>query len=484
MKSTLFARLKAFFYFRDRSFSTRIAQGIIAIVDSLTLSCVGFLIYFYYVGWSKDDYPVYLLVLMFFSFLMIIAFFFSKLYEVEPLPKPKRQIIKVINILTILFLLLIVFLFAFKISIHFSRVWLFSWYVISTLSICIERTLFYYLLRKYAQAGQFTRNAVIFGAGNLAIKFVREIEKEDYPWVRISGCFDDRLERSPSSIEEYPVLGNLNSLTQFIRKNRCDEVLITLPWIAEDRIRDIVVQLQVFPVTVRLVPELVGFEFRESYYKNFSGVPVLTILNQPLSDWAFVLKWIEDRVVALFSLILLLPFITIIGLLVKLDSPGPVFFRQLRYGFNNRLINVYKFRTLYADQQDNDAQLLVVPNDPRVTRLGAFLRRTSLDELPQLFNVLTGDMSIVGPRPHALQANAAGKLYEDTVFQYATRHKVKPGITGWAQVNGWRGETDTKEKIIKRVEFDLYYIENWTLGFDLVIILRTFGILFIKQNAF
>lgn len=484
MLSKLLDRLKACFSLRNRSFSTRITQGMIAIVDCLTLSCVGFLIYYYYVGWGNDHYPVYLLVLMFYSFLMITAFFFSNLYEVEPLPKPSRQIIKVINILTILFLFLIVLLFAFKISSHFSRVWLFSWYIISTLSICTERTLFYFLLRKYALAGQFTRNAVIFGAGNLATKFVREIQKEDYPWVRIAGCFDDRSERSPSSIGEYPVIGNLNSLTQFIRTNRCDEVLITLPWVAEDRIRDIVVQLKVFPVTVRLVPELLSFEYSESHYKNFSGIPVLTILNRPLSDWDFVLKWIEDRGLALLFLILLLPLILIIGLLVKLDSPGPIFFRQVRYGFNNRLINVYKFRSMYGDQQDHNAEKLVTLNDSRVTRLGAFLRRTSLDELPQLFNVLIGDMSIVGPRPHALQANAAGKLYEDAVFQYATRHKVKPGMTGWAQVNGWRGETDTKEKIIKRVEYDLYYIENWTLGFDLFIILRTFQALVKPQNAY
>jgi lipopolysaccharide/colanic/teichoic acid biosynthesis glycosyltransferase len=182
--------------------------------------------------------------------------------------------------------------------------------------------------------------------------------------------------------------------------------------------------------------------------------------------------------------VVMLPVMGFIALCIKLDSSGPVFFRQKRYGFNNQVIDVVKFRTLRFEQQDDLAKQLVTHNDPRVTRVGRFLRHMSLDELPQLLNVLTGQMSIVGPRPHALNASAGGRLYAEVVEKYAIRHKVKPGITGWAQVNGWRGETDTEEKIRKRVEHDLYYIKNWSLTLDLTIILRTPWSLLKGNNAY
>ena len=194
---------------------------------------------------------------------------------------------------------------------------------------------------------------------------------------------------------------------------------------------------------------------------------LLQVFSRPLADWRLVMKDIEDRGLALLLLILFGPLLLLISVLIKLDSRGPVFFRQARYGFNHQLINVLKFRTMYTHLEDRAAAQLATRNDPRVTRIGRFLRRSSLDELPQLINVLRGDMSIVGPRPHALSARAADRLYEEVVEEYAARHRVKPGITGWAQVNGWRGETDTYDKIKKRVEYDLYYIENWSLVLDI-----------------
>ena len=169
---------------------------------------------------------------------------------------------------------------------------------------------------------------------------------------------------------------------------------------------------------------------------------------------------------------------------IKLDSPGPVLFRQRRYGLNNEMIEVFKFRTMRADATDRNAERLTARNDPRVTRVGAFLRRTSLDELPQFLNVLRGDMSVVGPRPHATAAKAGGLLYPEAVRGYHARHRVKPGITGWAQVNGWRGETETVEQIARRVECDLYYIEHWTVAFDLWIVLRTVFGGFAGRNAY
>ncbi|MBM3609316.1 MAG: exopolysaccharide biosynthesis polyprenyl glycosylphosphotransferase, partial [Alphaproteobacteria bacterium] len=210
----------------------------------------------------------------------------------------------------------------------------------------------------------------------------------------------------------------------------------------------------------------------------------LPAFDKPMSDWKNALKTIEDRLIAALALIALSPLFAVIALLVKLDSRGPVFFRQTRFGFNNEPIGVFKFRSMYADQSDIKAAKFVTKDDPRVTRIGRFIRKTSIDELPQLINVLRGELSLVGPRPHAMQAKAGGKIYDEVVEGYFARHKVKPGITGWAQINGWRGETDTVEKLESRIEHDLYYIENWSLAFDLYILFKTPLSLLDTKNAY
>ena len=209
---------------------------------------------------------------------------------------------------------------------------------------------------------------------------------------------------------------------------------------------------------------------------------MLNIYDRPMSNWASVVKSIEDRVLAVILLIFIMPLMLIIAIAIKLDSRGPVLFKQRRYGFSNELFEVYKFRSLHHDAMDTDAETLVTRDDKRVTRVGAFLRRSNLDELPQFFNVLKGNMSIVGPRAHAIKAKAGEHLYQTVVKQYFARHRVKPGITGWAQVHGWHGETDTEEKIERRVEHDLYYIEKWSLWLDLKIIFMTPFTMFFSKN--
>jgi exopolysaccharide biosynthesis polyprenyl glycosylphosphotransferase len=197
------------------------------------------------------------------------------------------------------------------------------------------------------------------------------------------------------------------------------------------------------------------------------------------------MKWLFDKIVGSLALLGALPIMAIIAIAIKLDSRGPVLFKQKRYGFNNELIEIYKFRSMYVDQADVDADKLVTVDDPRVTRVGRFIRKTSLDELPQLFNVVfTGNLSLVGPRPHALQPKAADRLYDEAVDGYFARHRVKPGITGWAQIHGWRGETNSQEKIQQRVEHDLYYIENWSILLDVYILLQTPFALLRTENAY
>ena len=214
-------------------------------------------------------------------------------------------------------------------------------------------------------------------------------------------------------------------------------------------------------------------------------MPVLDLFDKPIADWDVVIKLAFDKIVGALALIALSPVLLATAIAVKLDSPGPVLFRQRRYGFNNELIEVFKFRSMYVDQTDATAARLVTRDDPRVTRVGRFIRKTSIDELPQLFNVVfKGNLSLVGPRPHAVHAKAADRQYEEVVDGYFARHRVRPGITGWAQVNGWRGETDTPEKIQQRVEHDLYYIENWSILLDLSILAITPFALFKTKNAY
>ncbi len=218
--------------------------------------------------------------------------------------------------------------------------------------------------------------------------------------------------------------------------------------------------------------------------KQIDGIPLLQALDSPLRDWRGIAKIVEDRVLAAIILLLISPILAAIAIAIKIDSPGPALFRQKRYGFNNELIEVFKFRSMHHHTRDLNGEQLTRRNDPRITRVGAFIRRTSLDELPQFLNVLRGEMSIVGPRPHAMAAKAGGVLYPDAVRFYHARHRMKPGITGWAQVNGWRGETETVDQITKRVEHDLYYVDHWSVVFDLWIIIRTILGGFTGRHAF
>jgi exopolysaccharide biosynthesis polyprenyl glycosylphosphotransferase len=213
-------------------------------------------------------------------------------------------------------------------------------------------------------------------------------------------------------------------------------------------------------------------------------VPLLDIFDKPIRDWDSVAKRIFDIVFSLIAIVLLSPIMLATAIAIKLDSKGPVIFKQKRHGFNNEIIEVLKFRSMYADQSDPLARKVVTKGDPRVTRVGRFIRKTSIDEFPQFFNALRGDLSLVGPRPHAVYAQTQDRMFNDVVEGYFARHRVKPGVTGWAQINGWRGEIDSDDKIKMRTEYDLYYIENWSLWFDLKILFLTPFRLLNTENAY
>jgi Undecaprenyl-phosphate glucose phosphotransferase len=315
---------------------------------------------------------------------------------------------------------------------------------------------------------------VIVGGGREGESLLHALEGGTDLDLRICGIFDDRVgERSPPIVAGVPKLGTVDDLVQFTRLTRVDLVLVSLPLNAEERVLQMVRKLWVLPVDIRLAAHISRLRFRPRAYSYIGHVPVLDISDKPIADWNMVMKAMFDRVAGLLILVALAPVMAATAIAIKLDSQGPIFFRQRRLGFNNKVIEVLKFRSLYHEYADPNGRLLVTKGDLRVTPVGRFIRKTSIDELPQLLNVLRGDLSLVGPRPHAIEAPTANKLWEEVVGGYFARHRVKPGLTGWAQINGWRGEINAPEKLQRRVEHDLYYIENWSLLFDIFILLRT-----------
>lgn len=385
--------------------------------------------------------------------------------------------------MTALFLITMGYLL--KASDAVSRTWAISWFLTGGSSLLVTRGLATMWVRRLKNNGTFNERVAIFGAGPQGVRFAEYVQAHDRLTITLIGIFDDRkADRLPSEVAGVPLLGNLSTLIGMIREGLIDQVVVALPWAAERRLQDVVSRLALTPVKVRLAPDLVSFTFSRRPVVILGDVPVMTLFERPISGVSAVMKDIEDKVLASLILFMVWPVLLAVAIAVRLDSSGPIFFRQPREGFNNRTFSCFKFRTMYHNQLEYRNITQASRDDPRITRVGRFLRRTSLDELPQLFNVMLGDMSLVGPRPHAPSTRAGGRLFSDVVQSYAARHKVKPGITGWAQVCGWRGETDTEEKLVKRFEHDLYYIENWSLWLDLYILMRTVGAVLLPRNAF
>jgi Undecaprenyl-phosphate glucose phosphotransferase len=359
------------------------------------------------------------------------------------------------------------------------------WFAVGGAFLVIERNLIGFAIRRWGRNGVMERRAVIVGGGKPAKDLIRALEQQPENDIRICGIFDDRnSQRSPDVVAGYPKLGTVAELVEFARLAHIDMLIISLPLSAEARIMELLRMLWVLPVDVRLAAHSNNLRFRPRAYSHVGAVPLLDILDKPIRDWDSVAKRTFDIVFSLLALVLLWPVFIATAIAVKATSKGPVFFVQKRHGFNNEVINVLKFRSMYTDMSDPTAKNAVTRGDPRVTKVGRFIRKTSIDELPQIFNVLRGDLSLVGPRPHAVLGQTRDKTYGEIVEGYFARHRVKPGVTGWAQINGWRGEIDTDEKIKFRTAFDLYYIENWSLWFDLKILFLTPIKLLNTENAY
>ncbi len=375
---------------------------------------------------------------------------------------------------------LTVLAFTTKTGATYSRGWLGIWAVTGWLFLITSRVMLRLVLRWARIRGYNQRYVVIVGGVELGAEVVKRIQAAPWIGLNVIGFFSGDNKNSSQSIPEVPWRGKLADVASFVTAGDVDQVWIAMPLRDEERLQSLLHDLRHSTVDIRFVPDLFGLRLLNHSIMDVAGLPVMNLSVTPMTGINRWIKAIEDRLLALLILVIVSPLLLLIAIVVKITSPGPVLFKQRRYGWEGKPINVYKFRTMVVHNEEEGTVTQATKDDERITPLGSFLRRTSLDELPQFFNVLQGRMSIVGPRPHAIAHN---EMYKDLVDDYMKRHKVKPGITGWAQVNGWRGETDTLEKMQKRVEFDLYYIENWSLWFDLKIIFLTLFKGFVHKNA-
>jgi Undecaprenyl-phosphate glucose phosphotransferase len=470
----------------EKSMSPVMVEGLMRLFDLMIVGLIGLAVFLFYVLPVADYTQPYAIAIPLMSVSTVAVFQALHLYHIGAMRSFAPQSIRILAGWTALFLAALAAFFLLKVGEAISRVWLVTWFGGGLFAIFASRILLSLGLRNLTRKGRLERRTAIVGGGEAGIGLIQALEAQRESGVRIVGVFDDRNDdRSPDTVGGYPKLGTVDDLVEFARRTHLDLVIFTLPISAEQRLLHMLRKLWVLPIDIRLSAHMSKLRFRPHSYSYIGAVPVLDVFDKPIADWDMVVKIVFDRVVGALALLALSPVMLLTALAIKLDSKGPVFFRQKRYGFNNEMIEVFKFRSMYVDQSDATAARLVTKGDPRVTKVGRFIRKTSLDELPQLFNVVfRGNLSLVGPRPHAAHAKAEERLYDQVVDGYFARHKVKPGITGWAQVNGWRGETDTEEKIQRRVEHDLYYIENWSVLFDAYILLMTPVSLLKTENAY
>lgn len=471
---------------RRAPYSPIVLAGIARLAEFALLCGVGFMVHRLYVEPRFGYEASYLIAIPALSAVAVTVFQACGAYTVAAFRTPIVQGMKITAVWTVATLAALAAVFFLRAEDSLSRVWLVGWFLAGLGTLLAGRTVLALITRAMIRNGRLERRTVIVGGGETAAALLRALGQDKDNGLSVVGLFDDRDDgRSPEVVASYPKLGNVDDLVEFARHTRLDLVIFSMPITAETRLLQMLRKLWVLPIDIRLAAHTNKLRFRPRSYSYLGSVPVLDVFDKPIADWDVVTKTVFDRLVGALCLIALSPVFLLAALAVKLDSKGPVFFRQKRYGFNNELVEVWKFRSMYLETLDAGASRLVTRGDPRVTRVGRILRRTSIDELPQLFNVVFGGtLSLVGPRPHALHAKAADRQYDDVVDGYFARHRVRPGLTGWAQVNGWRGETDTPEKIQRRVEFDLAYIENWSILFDLYILMITPFALIKAENAY
>jgi putative colanic acid biosynthesis UDP-glucose lipid carrier transferase len=451
-------------------------ESLVRLLDPLMVFVVGALAHRLYLGgWTPPEH--YVVALVGLSFVCAVLFPFLGLYAPQRGVSLFNEVRRLVNAWLLLAGIWFAFLFLSKSGNDFSRVWSTYWIVLGLATHLAFRLALRLVLRSLRRRGHNLRHIVIVGAGTLGRDIALRLRQTPWSGFVVRGFYDDDTSLHGQNVERLPVLGPLSRLTQDLESAALDQVWIALPLRAEARIKELLDALQQHSVQVRLVPDIFNYTLLHHSFSEIAGLPVINLTDSPLEGRNLALKNIEDFVVATLILLLASPLLLLIALGVKLSSPGPVFYRQERITWNGGRFRMIKFRTMSVDAEAASGPVWAHPSQRRATRFGAFLRRWSLDELPQLINVLRGEMSIVGPRPERPEFV---ERFKQEIPRYMQKHLVKAGITGWAQVNDLRGHTDLE----RRIEYDLYYIENWSVWFDVRIMVLTLVHVLRSRNAY
>lgn len=467
---------------RVDSISRKMFCDLVAVCDALLVIACGWVAKIAYVDnvlHADQSTWQYLNVAVLGAILSFAVFKTQNLYDDGKIQNFRGSITGIALGITATFFILIAMGFLFKVAHHYSRAWMLIWLSSSLVALLVERKLVSLWMKQRIRSGFFKQCVAIYGGGLLGQQ-VRERILDQNGSMELVGVFDDRVSVDRIEGQTANLSGGVKSIIQHGRRYGLDRIIIALPTSADERILKLMDQLDELPSEVYLCPDQIALKLKQPRITYLGDLGLLEVQRKPLSEWAHLTKSLIDYTGSAALLLVLWPFMALIALAIKIDSPGPILYRQLRHGYNQRIITVLKFRTMVVTE-DTDSFQQACKNDTRITRLGHFLRRTSLDELPQLINVIRGEMSLVGPRPHPLKLSSE---FDKRVQKYANRHKVLPGITGLAQISGCRGGTETDEKKNKRVSYDLEYIKNWSIILDIKILLMTLVSVIRGENAY
>lgn len=453
-----------------------ISNTVQASLDGLAVIGITYGLIDYHVGVLTPEYTILMLMLM-----GVLALVYDHYALYRSNASLTRKSFTLFKAWTVTFAVLVMFSFLAKQSEVYSRTLVAQLYVFGLLS----QLVLHFVVRqvRLTLLSNQPENVIIVGSGMLAVYLNQKISSNPWLGQRVLGCVlldDEKHQVSNIEADQLPpVLGTIGSLSELIERDGVRTVYFVTPLNASKVLEEHYFSLLDKHVAIHWVPDIFSLRLVNHSVREIAGIPILTLSETPLTGTSLLLKSLEDYVLSVLILIPLIPVLVLIGIAVKLDSPGPVFFTQKRMGWNGKTFRIWKFRSMVVHQPKNGIVQQAQKDDPRITRVGRFIRRTSLDELPQIFNVLTGEMSLVGPRPHAIEHDAE---YSRRIADYFARHNIKPGISGLAQVRGFRGETKDIAQMVQRIEADIEYINNWSLGLDLVILLRT-TMAFTGKNA-
>lgn len=455
--------------------------GVLRLADVAVVAVTGYVAFYLRTGEAEPS-QYYLVAFVLGTLLTANFMHLARVYRLHDLRRPTLQFGRSAAAWIAVLTVLVVLSYLTKTSVHYSRIWFFLWFVTALGGFTLVRMAVLAQLQRWREAGRVAKRMAVVGSGEPARTVARQIVRTSGSDMRLLGFFSESADAA-KSVPEGPVLSDLEHLADEVRRHGIEMLVVAVPWDETERLENVMAAVRRLPIDVCLCPEPLPLDIPVRGFSEVAGMPVLDVWQRPLSAWAQVIKAVEDRLLASLLLLVFSPLMLLVAGLIKLDNPGPALFRQTRAGFNENRFQMLKFRTMRQDAEAAGAETVAQArrDDPRVTRVGRWLRRTSLDELPQLINVVKGEMSLVGPRPHAV---AHDDYYAGVINEYLGRLRVKPGMTGWAQVNGLRGETDTAEKMRMRVRYDLYYIDNWSVPFDLKILFLTLFVGFVNQNAY